>query len=294
MAVTGVRRLYTNLVEFIQQPTMSGQLRRQVLFYAPLPLPVFALLALAVGGQWSSPGWTILLSASVAVASLLLAFVVQPTPLPEGLSAEASVRRSLHRFRQITGLRIGLAMTPIAVGAGAALAGGGLFPFVAALLLAWPQLLLAVPSFWTVSRARRSMESWGTQAYIWAALAQPVRVEWPLLTRVAAWRRARAEARGAGAAKAAEDGAVAAGTGGTGAGESVPDGGDTADPAPDAAGTAAADGSKGRSESLIPGLNAGSASATPRPSRPILHPRTNTRPKARGDHPRSRPKAKNQ
>ncbi|UOE22009.1 hypothetical protein NI17_012110 [Thermobifida halotolerans] len=101
------------------------------------------------------------------------------------------MRRSLHRFRQITGLRIGLAMTPVVMGAAASIAGGGLFPYTVAFLLAWPQLLLAFPGYFTVSRARRAMEAWGTKAYLWAALAQPARVEWPLITRLLDRRRAR-------------------------------------------------------------------------------------------------------
>ncbi|MFD0803672.1 hypothetical protein ACFQZU_20460, partial [Streptomonospora algeriensis] len=143
----------------LRRPTESGQLLRQVLFFIPTPLPVLGIVAVAVGGRLSSPGWTILLAGSVAVASLLLALMVQPTPLPEGLSAEASVRRSLHRFQQITILRIALALTPVAVGAGASLAGGGLFPLLVALALAWPQLVLAAPTFFTITRARRAMEA---------------------------------------------------------------------------------------------------------------------------------------
>ncbi|WP_082126585.1 hypothetical protein [Allosalinactinospora lopnorensis] len=177
-----VKKLYASLREAVLRPTETGQLRRQVLFFVPLPIPVFAIVALAVGGSLSAPGWMILLSGSVAIASLLLAVVVQPSPLPEGLSAEASVRRSLHRFRQITTLRISLALTPIAVGAGTAVAGGGLLPLIVALLLAWPQLLLAMPSFFIITRARRAMEAWGTKAYLWAALAQSARVEWPIAT----------------------------------------------------------------------------------------------------------------
>jgi hypothetical protein len=175
----------------------------------PLPVPLLALVALLVGGGWSAPGWTILLSGSVGVASLLLAVVVQPTPLPEGLAAETSVRRSLHRFRQITALRIGLALSPVIIGAGASIAGGGMFPLAVALVLAWPQLVLAMPIFFTITRARRAMEAWGTRAYLWAALAQPAPVEWPIATRaVAAWRQYRtrsASARG-GSADGAGDG----------------------------------------------------------------------------------------
>ena len=68
------------------------------------------------------------------------------------------------------------------MGAAASITGGGLFPYTIALLLAWPQLLLALPGYFTVSRARRAMEAWGAKAYLWAALAQPARVEWPLIT----------------------------------------------------------------------------------------------------------------
>ncbi|WP_408648616.1 hypothetical protein [Streptomonospora mangrovi] len=186
----------------MRRPTESGQLWRQVLFFLPAPIPILAVVALLVGGQFSAPGVTILLSGSVAVASLLLAVMVQPTPLPEGLSAEASVRRSLHRFRQITALRIALALTPVVVGAGSSIAGGGMFPLLAALVLAWPQLVLASPTFFTITRARRAMEGWGTKAYLWAALAQPAPVEWPIVTPVAAryraWRARRGQAQGAG------------------------------------------------------------------------------------------------
>lgn len=176
------KKLYTRLMEALLRPTESAQLRRQVLFFLPIPIPVVALVALVVDGRISAPGWMILLSGSVAVASFLLAVIVQPSPLPEGLSAQASVRRSLHRFQQITTLRISLALAPIAVGAGTAVAGGGLFPLLAALTPAWPQLMLAMPTFFTITRARRAMEAWGTRAYLWAGLAQPARVEWPLVT----------------------------------------------------------------------------------------------------------------
>lgn len=198
----------------LRRPTESGQHLRQVLFFIPAPLPVLGVVALMVGGRLSSPGWTILLAGSVAVASLLLALMVQPTPLPEGLSAEASVRRSLHRFRQISTLRIALALTPVAVGAGAALAGGGLLPLLVALCLAWPQLVLAAPTFFTITRARRAMEAWGTRAYLWAALAQPAPVEWPFVTALAAryraWQQERehrnaSEASGASSAAEAPD-----------------------------------------------------------------------------------------
>ncbi|GAB3443319.1 hypothetical protein GCM10027570_11220 [Streptomonospora sediminis] len=178
----------------LRRPTESGQLWRQVLFFVPVPVPVLAVTALLVGGTVSAPGWTILLAGSVAVASLLLALLVQPTPLPEGLSAEASVRRSLHRFRQITTLRIALALTPVVVGACASIVVGGLFPLLAALALAWPQLILAAPTFFTITRSRRAMEAWGTRAYLWAALAQPAPVEWPIATALAARYRARRRA----------------------------------------------------------------------------------------------------
>lgn len=179
------------VADAINQPTEAGQLRRRVLFWTPLPVPLILLVAVATGGQFSAPGWIILASGSVAVGTLLMALIVQPTPLPEGLSAEASVRRSLHRFRQFTSLRIGLAVAAIAVGAGASLAGGGLFPLFASVLLAWPQLFLALPNFRAVTRARRAMEAWGTNAYLWAALAQPAPVEWPLFTRLSRHRRAK-------------------------------------------------------------------------------------------------------
>ncbi|TQN31412.1 hypothetical protein FHX37_1313 [Haloactinospora alba] len=191
MVANGVAKLFTAMRRAVLLPTEAGQLRRRVLLFVPWPVPVLAVIVPAVGGTWSAPGWTILLAGSVAVASLLLAVVVQPTPLPEGLSAGASVRRSLHRFQQITTLRIGLALAPVLVGAGASLAGGGLFPLATALVLSWPQLLLAMPVFFTITRARRAMEAWGTRAYLWAALAQPAPVEWPFVTKAAAWYRAR-------------------------------------------------------------------------------------------------------
>src|SRR5690625_3963414 len=112
-----VKKQMSRMSAALRRPTESGQLWRQVLFFVPVPLPVLGVVALTVGGRFSAPGWTILLAGSVAVAALLLALMVQPTPLPEGLSAEASVRRSLHRFRQITALRVALALTPVAVGA---------------------------------------------------------------------------------------------------------------------------------------------------------------------------------
>ncbi len=191
MTTSVVKRLRTRVVAYVQEPTAAGQIRRQVLFYIPLPLLLLGPLALVLDGRWSAPGWTILLSASVAVGALLLACVAQPTPLPAGVPPEVSVRRSLHRFRQITGLRIGLALTPVVMGAAASITGGGLFPYTIALLLAWPQLLLALPGYFTVSRARRAMEAWGAKAYLWAALAQPARVEWPLITWLLDRRRAR-------------------------------------------------------------------------------------------------------
>ncbi|MFC7330459.1 hypothetical protein [Marinactinospora rubrisoli] len=271
-----MRKLYTTVVEAIRRPTWLGQLRRQVLFFVPLPVPLFALLALVHQMQWSAPGWTILVSGSVAVAALVLAFVVQPTPLPEGLSAEASVRRSLYRFRQITAVRIGLALTPIAVGTGASLAGGGLFPFIAALLLAWPQLLLALPGFYTVSRARKAMEAWGTKAYLWAALAQPAAVEWPLVTALA--RRVRAaRARSAGHADA---------DGGT-----TPDS-DTDGTPDDHAGlperwAVPASQPPQRPEVFIPGMTVAPA------ARAVQRGRTSGRRRTRREAAPSRPKAKN-
>ncbi|MDA2811677.1 hypothetical protein O4J56_13635 [Nocardiopsis sp. RSe5-2] len=211
------KRLYGEAAEAVLAPTESGQLWRKVLFFVPVPIPLLAVVALMVGGHLSAAGVWILASGSVAVASLLLASVVQPTPLPEGLSTGASVRRSLHRFRQITSLRIALALTPVAVGAGFAVAGGGLLPLLTALALAWPQLVLAAPTFFVITRARRAMEAWGTKAYLWAGLAQPAPVEWPVATalaaRVRAYRAARAEgasaataATAAGSAGSAEEG----------------------------------------------------------------------------------------
>ncbi|WP_374058088.1 hypothetical protein [Marinitenerispora sediminis] len=282
--MTGVRKLYTTLVEAVRRPTMLGQLRRQVLFFVPLPIPLFAVLVLAHGGlRWSAPGWTILVAFSVAVAALLLAFVVQPTPLPEGLSAEASVRRSLHRFRQITALRIGLALTPIAVGAGASLAGGGLFPFLAALLLAWPQLLLALPGYFTVSRARKAMEAWGTKAYLWAALAQPSPVEWPVVTQLARRIRAARAARSAGGTA----GAGASSTEAAADSDREPEGvlGDHAD-LPERWAVPASEPPQ-RPEILIPGM-----SATPS-ARAVQRGRNAARRRSRRDAARSRPKAKN-
>ncbi|MBB6171179.1 hypothetical protein HNR23_001239 [Nocardiopsis mwathae] len=234
----GVKKLYRRWQEIVREPTESGQLTRQVLFFLPTPIPVLILTALAVGGSWSASGWMILLSGSVAVAAMLLAVVVQPTPLPEGLSADASVRRSLHRFRQITALRIALALTPVAVGAGASIAGGGLMPLLVALALAWPQLVLASPIFFTITRARRAMEAWGTKAYLWAALAQPAPVEWPvataLMARYRAWKAERAAAtagREAGTPAAGDEGddASAEGSGTAGVGDTASGTGAVAD-----------------------------------------------------------------
>jgi hypothetical protein len=285
VVVVGAKRWFERLSAAVHRPTEAGRLWRQVLFFLPAPLPVLAVVALIVGGDWSAPGVTILLSGSVAVASLLLAVVVQPTPLPEGLSAEASVRRSLHRFRQITALRIALALTPVAVGAGASIAGGGLFPLAAALVLAWPQLVLASPIFFTITRARRAMEAWGTKAYLWAALAQPAPVTWPVVTAAAARYREWSAAR-RGTAPVAED------TGGSAADD------DEADPAAAAAVDAtglperlAVPSAEPRVEPahLIPGFPlAGGA----RPARPILRSGAARR-KARPARPAPRPKAKN-
>ncbi|HJE57773.1 MAG TPA: hypothetical protein K8V84_04555 [Nocardiopsis listeri] len=184
------------MIDFILQPTQEGELRRRVLFWVPAPLPLLGLVYLLVGGTFSAPGWTILLAASVGVASLLLATVVQPTPLPEGLAPPVSARRSLHRFRQFTQLRLALALAPMVIGACAAIIGGGMYPLFAALLLAWPQLLLAMPTFFTITRARRAMEAWGTTAYLWHALSRPAKVTWPIATPLArsfrAWRTERA------------------------------------------------------------------------------------------------------
>ncbi|WP_198659194.1 hypothetical protein [Nocardiopsis sp. FIRDI 009] len=187
-------RLIEAATEAALQPTQEGELRRRVLFWVPAPVPVLALVALAVGGDLSAPGWTILLATSMGVGTLLLALVVQPTPLPEGLSPQVSARRSLHRFRQFTNLRICLALVPVALGATASLVGGGLYPLLAALALSWPQLLMAMPTFFTITRARRAMEAWGTTAYLWHALSRPAKVTWPVATPLAvAWRRWREE-----------------------------------------------------------------------------------------------------
>lgn len=218
------KRLYDEAAEAVLAPTESGQLWRKVLFFVPVPVPVLALVALMVGGQVSAAGVWIMASASVAVASLLLASVVQPTPLPEGLSTGASVRRSLHRFRQITSLRIALALTPVVVGAGFAVAGGGLLPLLTALALAWPQLVLAAPTFFVITRARRAMEAWGTKAYLWAGLAQPAPVEWPLATELAARVRAFRAARAQGAPNAGEKSSAGGDAGDAGASGEEADG----------------------------------------------------------------------
>ncbi|MDT0330414.1 hypothetical protein [Nocardiopsis lambiniae] len=175
--------------EFVLQPTQEGELRRRVLFWVPAPLPVVGLVALLVGGSMSAAGWTILLATSVGVGTLLMSLIVQPTPLPEGLAPPVSARRALHRFRQFTGLRIALALVTMVIGAAAALVGGGLYPLLAALTLAFPQLLLAMPTFFTITRARRAMEAWGTTAYLWHALSRPAKVTWPVITPlVKVWR----------------------------------------------------------------------------------------------------------
>ncbi|WP_159943663.1 MULTISPECIES: hypothetical protein [unclassified Nocardiopsis] len=180
--------------DFVLQPTQEGELRRRALFWIPAPLPLLGLLYLLVGGSLSASGWTILLASSVGVGTLLLALVVQPTPLPEGLAPPVSARRSLHRFRQFTQLRISLALVTVVIGAAASVAGGGMYPLFAALALAWPQLLLAMPTFFTITRARRAMEAWGTTAYLWHALSRPADVTWPIATPLAAaWRSWRAE-----------------------------------------------------------------------------------------------------
>ncbi|GHC85383.1 hypothetical protein GCM10007079_28200 [Nocardiopsis terrae] len=183
------------MIDFVLQPTQEGELRRRVLFWLPAPIPVLGLVYLMVGGTFSAAGWTILLAASVGVGTMLLAMLVQPTPLPEGLAPPVSARRSLHRFRQFTQLRVALALVPMVIGAAAAVAGGGMYPLFAALALAWPQLLLAVPTFFTITKARRAMEAWGTTAYLWHALSRPARVTWPVATPLArsyrAWRADR-------------------------------------------------------------------------------------------------------
>lgn len=184
------------MIDFVLQPTQEGELRRRVLFWLPAPIPVIGLVYLLVGGAYSAAGWTILLAASVGVGTLLLAMIVQPTPLPEGLAPPVSARRALHRFRQFTQLRVALALVPVVIGAAAAIAGGGMYPLFAALALAWPQLLLAMPTFFTITKARRAMEAWGTTAYLWHALSRPAKVTWPVATPLArsyrAWRADRA------------------------------------------------------------------------------------------------------
>lgn len=184
------------VIDFVLQPTQEGELRRRVLFWLPAPLPVLGLVYLLVGGAYSAAGWTILLAASVGVGTLLLAMIVQPTPLPEGLAPPVSARRALHRFRQFTQLRVALALVPMVIGAAAAIAGGGMYPLFAALALAWPQLLLAMPTFFSITKARRAMEAWGTTAYLWHALSRPAKVTWPIATPLArsyrAWRADRA------------------------------------------------------------------------------------------------------
>lgn len=187
------------MINYVLEPTQEGQLRRRVLFWLPAPLPVLGLVALLVGGAQSASGWIILLAASVGVGTLLLALIVHPTPLPEGLTPQVSSRRSLHRFRQFTGLRIALALVPVAIGAAASIIGGGMYPLYAALVLAWPQILMALPTFFVVTRARRAMEAWGTTAYLWHALSRPAKVTWPIVSSARRvwiqWRQDRAKAR---------------------------------------------------------------------------------------------------
>lgn len=187
------------MINYVLEPTQEGQLRRRVLFWLPAPLPVLGLVALLVGGTQSASGWIILLAASVGVGTLLLALIVHPTPLPEGLTPQVSSRRSLHRFRQFTGLRIALALVPVAIGAAASVIGGGMYPLYAALVLAWPQILMAMPTFFVITRARRAMEAWGTTAYLWHALSRPAKVTWPVVSSARRvwnqWRQDRAKAR---------------------------------------------------------------------------------------------------
>lgn len=152
---------------------MSGYLCRQVLIFLPLPVPMFMLLFLALEGSWPAAGWTILVGGLAAVASLLLGLTVRPSPLPRGLRPEVSARRAMLRYRQITHLRLALPLAALLVGAGASLLSGGLYPFLAAVVIAWPQMLLAWPSFHSVSAARRGMEVWGGRAYLWAGLDSP-------------------------------------------------------------------------------------------------------------------------
>lgn len=187
------------MINYVLEPTQEGQLRRRVLFWLPAPLPVLGLVALLVGGAQSASGWIILLAASVGVGTLLLALIVHPTPLPEGLTPQVSARRSLHRFRQFTGLRIALALVPVAIGAAASIIGGGMYPLYAALALAWPQILMAMPTFFVITRARRAMEAWGTTAYLWHALSRPAKVTWPVVSSArrvwSRWRQDRDKAR---------------------------------------------------------------------------------------------------
>ncbi|WP_028648256.1 hypothetical protein [Nocardiopsis sp. CNT312] len=202
------------MADLVLQPTQEGEVRRRVLFWLPVPLPVLGLVLLLVGGSLSAAGWTILLAASVGMGTLLLSTLVQPTPLPEGLGPQASARRSLHRFRQFTTLRICLALVAVVFGATASILGGGAYPMLAALALAWPQLLMALPTFFTITRARRAMEAWGTTAYLWHALSRPARVTWPIATPLARdwreWRARREEAaRERQGADAASEGADA-------------------------------------------------------------------------------------
>ncbi|GLU49485.1 hypothetical protein [Nocardiopsis ansamitocini] len=278
-----MKRLYAGLARMVGEPTAAGHLRRQVFFFVPIPVLLGGVLALALDTQWSAPGWTILFSGSISVTCLLIAFLVHPTPLPEGLSQEASVRRSLHRFRQITGLRITLAMLPILLGAGAALAGGGMFPYAVAMALAWPQLLLALPGYFTVSRARRAMEAWGTKAYLWAALAQPAKVEWPLITRYLARRKAKAASAAVrGPSRPAPRPAPAPAV----QEQAAPSAQVTPEPEPQAPAH--------RPEPLIPGLLAtGGSAVVPRPSGQLLRLRANTRPKQRSSRSESRQRTKN-
>jgi hypothetical protein len=199
-------RILAPVTDFVLQPTQEGELRRRVLFWVPVPLPVLGLVSLVVGGTLAAAGWTILLAACVGVGSLLLAVVVQPTPLPEGLTPPVSARRALHRFRQFTNLRVVLALVPVAIGSMASIAGGGLYPLLVSLLLAWPQLLLALPTFFTITRARRAMEAWGTTAYLWHALSRPARVTWPVITPlVRLWREWRKDRERVLRARAAEE-----------------------------------------------------------------------------------------
>lgn len=152
---------------------MSGYLSRQVLIFLIAPIPVSLAVVLIVGPHWSASAWMVFTGVVAGVASLLLGLSIQPSPLPPGLRPDASARRSLLRFRQITHLRLALPMAAIVLGAGAAILSGGLSPFILALGLAWPQVVLAWPSFHAVAKARRGMEAWGSRAYLWAGLAQP-------------------------------------------------------------------------------------------------------------------------